>query len=123
MKADLKALLAKITNCFKADYVIEVDTDGTWYWRKWKSGLAECWAHSTGPSNAPNWHITLPAWVVSIISVTTSSYVTGRTDTTDGYTQVSGTRVEHYSQPTVTASRGCRVYCLCTWKTFESGSI
>lgn len=106
-----------------ADYIVEVNTDGTWYWRKWESGLAECWTHSTGPSNAPNWIINPPNWVVSIISITTSSYVVGRTDSSDGYTQVTGTGFEHYSQPTVNANRGCRVYCLCTWKTFKSGSV
>ena len=106
-----------------ADYIVEVNTDGTWYWRKWESGLAECWTHSTGPSNAPNWIINPPNWVVSIISITTSSYVVGRTDSSDGYTQVTGTGFEHYSQPAVNANRGCRVYCLCTWKTFKSGSV
>ena len=26
-----------------ADYVLEQGFDGAWYWRKWKSGIAECW--------------------------------------------------------------------------------
>ncbi len=27
-----------------ADYVIEQGTSGIWTWRKWNSGVAECWA-------------------------------------------------------------------------------
>lgn len=122
MKLDIKEWVSKVSSCFKADYVVEVNTDGTWYWRKWKSGLAECWAHST--SSNVNWIISLPSWVTSIISVTTSSYVSGRIDTYDGYTAVIGARAfEHYSQTVggASGSRGCRCYCLCLWKTFESG--
>ena len=123
---DLMAILNEVLppQVDASDYVIEQDTDRTWYWRKWKSGLAECWAKST--SNNVNWTIELPSWVTSIISVTTSSWVSGRIDTYDGYTAIIGARkFEHYSQTTGGASggRGCHVYALCTWKTFESGSI
>ena len=27
-----------------ADYIVEQGTDGAWYYRKWASGIAECWA-------------------------------------------------------------------------------
>jgi hypothetical protein len=27
----------------EVDYVVEIGTDGIWTYRKWKSGLAECW--------------------------------------------------------------------------------
>ena len=103
------------------DFVIEHGTDGTWYWRKWSSGLAECWAKST--SGSVNWTITLPTFVTSIISVTTSSWVNGRVDTYDGYTSITGSRTfEHYSQTVggTAGSRGCHVYALCLWKTFNS---
>lgn len=40
---DLKALLAKILDALKADYVVEQGTDGIWTYRKWASGVAECW--------------------------------------------------------------------------------
>lgn len=29
-----------------ADYVTETGTQGDWDYRKWKSGIVECWAHS-----------------------------------------------------------------------------
>lgn len=29
----------------KSDYIVEQGTSGDWTWRKWKSGIAECWCH------------------------------------------------------------------------------
>lgn len=45
---DLKALLAKILDALKVDYIVEEgtatpDSYGTWTYRKWNSGVAECW--------------------------------------------------------------------------------
>lgn len=40
MKADLKALLAKITN---TPIIVEQGTSGNWTYRKWSNGTAECW--------------------------------------------------------------------------------
>ena len=31
-----------------ADYVVEQGTSGIWTYRKWNSGIAECWGHCTG---------------------------------------------------------------------------
>ena len=28
-----------------ADYVVEQGTDGIWTYRKWNSGIAECWGY------------------------------------------------------------------------------
>lgn len=32
----------------KADYIVEQGTDGIWTYRKWNSGIAECWGTYTG---------------------------------------------------------------------------
>lgn len=37
---DVKKLLARMLKC---DYVIEEGTSGIWTYRKWASGLLECW--------------------------------------------------------------------------------
>lgn len=37
---DVKGLIAKLLNC---DHVVEEGTSGGWTYRKWKSGVAECW--------------------------------------------------------------------------------
>ena len=39
----VKTLLAKILGSIKADYIIEQGTSGIWTYRKWASGIAECW--------------------------------------------------------------------------------
>ncbi len=45
---DVKALLTKMLNAIKVDYIVE---QGTGY-RKWNSGLAECWGTGTIGSNS-----------------------------------------------------------------------
>ena len=40
---DLKALLAKILDALKVDYVVEEGTSDIWTYRKWNSGVSECW--------------------------------------------------------------------------------
>lgn len=34
---------AKAVYSMAADFPVEQGTDGIWTWRKWKSGIAECW--------------------------------------------------------------------------------
>lgn len=41
---DVKKLLAKLLKC---DYVIEEGTSDIWKYRKWASGIAECWGTRT----------------------------------------------------------------------------
>lgn len=36
-----------------ADFPVETGSDGTWTWRKWRSGFAECWGTVTGTSAEP----------------------------------------------------------------------
>lgn len=33
----------KVNKSDLVDYIVEQGTTGFWYWRKWKSGIAECW--------------------------------------------------------------------------------
>ena len=35
-----------------ADYVVEEGADGNWIWRKWNSGIGECWLSYDGAVNA-----------------------------------------------------------------------
>ena len=44
-----------------ADYVVEQGTSGTWTYRKWNSGIAECWGISRLPiSTTPEIEVILP---------------------------------------------------------------
>ena len=49
---DVKALLAKMLNAIKVDYIVEQGTSGGWTYRKWNSGIAECWGTGTIGSNS-----------------------------------------------------------------------
>lgn len=40
---NVKKTLTKILDALKADYVVEQGTSGIWTYRKWNSGVAECW--------------------------------------------------------------------------------
>lgn len=37
-----------------ADYIVETGTSGIWTYRKWNSGIAECWGYWTTTSTFPN---------------------------------------------------------------------
>lgn len=45
----IKALLTRILNWIGLidDYIVEQGTSGIWTYRKWNSGVAECWGTST----------------------------------------------------------------------------
>ena len=47
----LKELLARIINALKVDYIVEQGTNGIWTYRKWNSGIAECWGALNGSAN------------------------------------------------------------------------
>lgn len=67
---DLKALLSKILDALKVDYVVEeggVGTNATY--RKWKSGLAEFWYHVSN-----NTGVTTSVWVSPIYYMDSSSW-------------------------------------------------
>lgn len=50
----IKGVLAKILNAIKSlqdrDYIVEQGTDGIWTYRKWNSGIAECWGYTSTAS-------------------------------------------------------------------------
>lgn len=41
----------KINGNNMAEYVVAQGTSGIWKWRKWSSGLAECWGNTSTPTN------------------------------------------------------------------------
>ena len=44
---DVKKWMAKVTDALKVDYIVEQGTSGIWTYRKWNSGIAECWGTYT----------------------------------------------------------------------------
>lgn len=49
---DVKALILKI---LKQDYIVEEGISGIWTYRKWASGIAECWGQHTVTGSFASW--------------------------------------------------------------------
>lgn len=43
----LKEWMYQVTSSGGTDFVVEQGTDDIWTWRKWNSGIAECWGYTT----------------------------------------------------------------------------
>ena len=50
-----------------ADYVVEQGTSGVWFYRKWNSGIAECWTHSAIKVRGAHWADVLGGYGYSIL--------------------------------------------------------
>lgn len=46
-KNDLKGVLDAVLSTSAVDYIIAEGTDGIWTYRKWNSGIAECWGRTS----------------------------------------------------------------------------
>lgn len=44
---DLKAVLDEVLPNTSVDYIVEQGTSGIWTYRKWNSGIAECWGRGS----------------------------------------------------------------------------
>ena len=47
-------LISWLYNLFGVDYVVERGTSGIWTYRKWASGIAECWGSQSGSADVNN---------------------------------------------------------------------
>ena len=66
---DLKNILNEVlpSEPVEADYVVEQGTSGIWTYRKWKSGIAECWGTQSGTTTLnTQWGSTYISGVISI---------------------------------------------------------
>ena len=52
---DVKKLLTKMLNAIKTDYIVEEGTSGIWTYRKWNSGIAECWGTKSENKSISSW--------------------------------------------------------------------
>lgn len=76
------------------DYVVEQGTDGIWTYRKWNSGIAECWCKKTATTTSNgnyNFNFACPTFFISTqpIYVTGSAWSSGYTTTVIGYTNTA----------------------------------
>ena len=47
---NMAAVQQNVADCLERDYIVEQGTSGNWTYRKWSSGIAECWGLFTGSS-------------------------------------------------------------------------
>lgn len=86
------------------DYVVEQGTSGIWTYRKWASGIAECWGYTAVPSatySANGGYKQVAEAVPSIfnttpITVHASGYITTLVQTSIGYTAVDSSWIQTY---------------------------
>ena len=113
-----------------ADCIIEVVTDGTWIYRKWNSGLAECWSTQSWASKAittayghgyyaPADTINLPSGLFTTVSnVQATSRDTAGYGTWFNVTSVSTSSIVGYmySVSSITTSCSVSLYVVGKWK-------
>lgn len=124
---NVKKTLAKLLNC---DLVVAEGTETvggiTWTYRKWSSGIAECWTYIESVSGSDGrWHInpTLPSFFNSTQVIVNANYWSvGVISTSAGYTRTNFSVGDtwsidaymHNGAPNATA--GAYVSCKGRWK-------
>lgn len=110
----------------KVDYIVEEGTSGIWTYRKWNSGLAECWGLSSVASNsysvggAKNVVASYPFTFATAPVVLVSGYISGNIPTDIGFTQSGTTQAQTYlinrGPAAVTATGGVYWHLIGKWK-------
>lgn len=109
------------------DYVVEQGTSGIWTYRKWNSGIAECWGKSSVASNTysanngqKNVVVTFPFTFLSAPSVNVSGNIAGDIHTDFGFTESGATNAQTYlinrSPTSITATGTVYWYAIGAWK-------
>ena len=127
MKLNLKELISKLVN---APIVIEEGTSGIWTYRKWSSGIAECWGtksksisgvSKTAPFSGYCYEIGAVAFPTGLFISTPTATVSGRLDSNYmcvSYSPVSTSSVSVELQANVSGTRTAYAYihALGLWK-------
>ena len=72
---NVKKALTKILNAIKYDYIVDQGTSGIWTYRKYASGIAECWGAK--PISASAWSTWGTNPVFNYIAASEEAYPTG----------------------------------------------
>lgn len=108
-----------LRNLGAMDYVVEQGTDGIWTWRKWNSGIAECWGRvgsksyaMTAPSGYGYYYtgdtsINLPTGLFTKIDMATSDRCGGTTGNgliTTNVRRITTTKLSYFIWDTATST-------------------
>lgn len=80
--------------CGLADFIVEQGTSGIWTYRKWNSGIAECWGEeyaSVGANSTDNSHYVQFPFTFKVTPVVLVSLKAGSADYYDGWAEQGST--------------------------------
>lgn len=84
-------------NTLSVDYIVEEGTSGIWTYRKWNSGIAECWGrYTTTSSSLTHCGSTLPFTFSETPVVTANFGLSGQASASIKYVNASTTDVDMY---------------------------
>ena len=112
-KEDLKNVLNEVLPNSAVDYIVEQGTSGIWTYRKWNSGIAECWGRisiSGLTTNTP-----LPFTFANTSYETQVTLINNTNTATNVTAIVSNTNSVSIGVNTV-PSGGARLYVIGKWK-------
>ena len=70
-----KKLFTKILNALSVDYIVEQGTSGSWTYRKWNSGIAECWGTFTEVKGFTSWNSNMYVCDMTSVSYPTNLFI------------------------------------------------
>lgn len=114
---NMKKVLIKM---LKGDFVVEEGTEGIWTYRKWNSGIAECWGNTSGaiPTGWSQSGITInlpfTLLTVGMSQVQFRNYQVGRAYTSIPSTNASSVNIQTQADSAVTGSFSINIKG--TWK-------
>ena len=127
---DLKKQINKLLEAVSVDYIVEQGTSGIWTYRKWNSGIAECWgiwngsgSHYAALSYGGAYRVTGLAYptnlFISAPVLTYSSYLGGALALTGTLVETSSTTTANFymqSNQTGTKTIQVRAHAIGKWK-------
>lgn len=97
------------------DYITEQGTSGVWTYRKWKSGIAECWGRTEFPATTASGQlpsgVNFPFMFASKPTVAMSAGVQDRSDGYISYVNAYEGGIDCYVQKNETENHTRWVYC------------
>lgn len=110
----------KILDQLGVDYITEQGQSGSWFYRKYKSGTAECWARinfaATTASGAVQSGFQFPFAFSSAPVVAITCGVSGRNDAYLRYVETNTTRVDCYINKNTDQNLARWLYCFAVGK-------
>jgi hypothetical protein len=121
-KNDLKAVLEELPLIQQAtDFIVEQGTSGIWTYRKWNSGIAECWGWQTKTASGAgvNFTLSFPSnFFTAAPTATCSAGASGEADAGINYVNATASYIDTWVHRNSTGSNSVWVYAhaLGRWK-------